>query len=154
LYPSKFHIVRCDKGKILEFCMWKAALTGAVALVTIGSLSFSGQGVTFNSAAAQDVLLHESDIARLKTALKLTAAQEVHWRPVEVSLNAYARHQYQLASSDNSFSEWGDGGMSEFTISAVMLQRVKRAAEPLIKTLSEEQKSAGMAVLQSMGLHF
>ena len=134
--------------------MWKAALAGAVALVTVGSLSISNQGIAFNSAAAESVTLHESDIARLKAALKLTAAQEPHWRPVESSLHAYARHQYQLASSDNSFGEWGDGGLTEFTLNAVMLQRVKRAAEPLIKTLSEEQKSAGMAVLQSLGVYF
>jgi hypothetical protein len=134
--------------------MWKVALAGAVALVTISSLSISQQGVVINSASAQDVVLHESDIARLKAALRLTAAQESHWRPVEVSLRAFARHQYQLASSDNSFGELSDGGMTEFTVNAVMLQRVKRAAEPLIKALSEEQKTAGMAVLQSLGVHF
>jgi hypothetical protein len=32
--------------------------------------------------------------------------------------------------------------------------KVKRAAEPLIRTLSEEQKQAGMQVLQSMGVYF
>jgi len=133
--------------------MWKVALAGAVALVTIGSLSISREGVGFSSAQAQDVVLHESDIARLKSALKLTPAQEVHWRPVEASLNAFARHQYRLASSDNSVG-WGDDGASEFALNAMMLQRVKSAAQPLIKTLSEEQKSAGMAVLQSLGVQF
>jgi hypothetical protein len=135
--------------------MLKAALAGAFVLVTVGSLSISGQGVVPNSAAAQDVVLHQADISRLKNALKLTSAQEVFWRPVEASLNAYARHQYQLASSDNSFSSWGgEGGFSEYALSAVMLQRVKNAAQPLIRTLSEEQKSAGMAVLQSLGVSF
>jgi len=134
--------------------MWKGAIAGAVVLVTIGSFSISHQGITLKTAAAQDIVLRESDIARLKSALKLTPSQEVHWHPVEASLNAYARHQHQLASNDAYFGEWGDGGLSEFTMSAVMLQRVKRAAEPLIRTLSEEQKHAGMAVLQSLGIYF
>jgi hypothetical protein len=134
--------------------MWKIALAGAVALVTMGSISISNRGLTFNVAAAQDVILREADIARIKSALKLTPAQEVHWHPVEASLNAYARHQHQLASNDNYWGDLGDGGLSEFTMSAVMLQRVKHAAEPLIKSLTEEQKHAGMAVLDSLGLHF
>jgi len=130
--------------------MLKFALAGAVAL-TIGSLSISEHGVTLQSAAAQDIVFHRADIVRLKEALKLTAAQEVHWRPVEVSLNAYARHQYQLASADGYFS---GGGMMQYTLNAVLLQRVKNAAQPLIQTLSDEQKSAGMAVLQSLGVSF
>jgi len=35
-----------------------------------------------------------------------------------------------------------------------MLQKVKLAAGPLIKMLSEEQKQAGTSVLQSMGVNF
>jgi hypothetical protein len=35
-----------------------------------------------------------------------------------------------------------------------MLNRVKNAAQPLIRMLSEEQKQAGMSVLQSMGVAF
>jgi len=130
--------------------MLKSALAGAVAL-TIGSLSISGHGVTLNPAAAQEVIFHRADIVRLREALRLTPAQEVHWRPVEVSLNAYARHQYQLASADGYFS---GGGMMQYTLSAIMLQRVKNAAQPLIETLSEEQKRAGMAILQSLGVSF
>jgi hypothetical protein len=130
--------------------MLKSALAGALAL-TIGSLSISDHGVTLKPAAAQDIVLHRADIARLKEALRLTPEQEVHWRPVEASLNAYAHHQYQLASADGYFSS---GGMMQYTLSAIMLQRVKNAAQPLIHMLSEEQKSAGRAVLQSLGVSF
>jgi hypothetical protein len=130
--------------------MLKFALASAVAL-TIGSLSISDHGVALKSAAAQDIVLRRADIARLKEALRLTPAQEEHWRPVEASLNAYARHQYQLASADGYF---GGGGMMQSTLGAIMLQRVKNAAQPLIQTLSEEQKRAGMAVLQSLGVSF
>jgi hypothetical protein len=131
--------------------MWRSALAGAVALVTANCLSVSDRGITLNTAAAQDIILHESDIARLKEALKLTPEQEVHWHPVEASLNAYARHQYRLASADSSF---GARGMMEYALTSIMLQRIKATAQPLIRMLSEEQKRAGMSVLQSMGVYF
>jgi hypothetical protein len=133
--------------------MWKTALAGAVALVTIGPLSVTHHGIVTSSAVAQDIVIREADIERLKHALRLTSEQEVHWRPVEVALHAYARQQYRLASAEGYFGG-GDYGMSAYTLSAVMLQKVKYAAGPLIKTLSEQQKQAGMNVLQSMGVSF
>ena len=134
--------------------MWKAALAGAVAFVALGPLSVTQHGVVTSSAAAQDIVIRETDIVRLKSALKLTSEQEVHWRPVEVALHAYARQQYRLASVDSGFGDGGEFGMSAYTLSAVMLQKVKSAAQPLIKSLSEEQKQAGAAVLQSLGVYF
>ena len=133
--------------------MWKAALAGAFALVTIGPLSITHHGVVTTSAVAQDVVIRDADIARLKSALKLSSEQEVHWRPVEVALHAYARQKYRLASADSYFGD-GDYGMTAYTLSAVMLAKVKAAAQPLIKTLSEEQKQAGTTVLQSLGVYF
>jgi hypothetical protein len=44
--------------------------------------------------------------------------------------------------------------MSLRTLSAAMLHRIKYAAQPLIKMLIEEQRRAGMSVLQSMGVPF
>lgn len=123
--------------------MWKAALAGAVALVTIGPT---------NSAVAQDIVIREADIARLKRALRLTPEQEVRWRPVEVALHAYARQQYRFASADRYFP--AGYGMSAYTLSAAMLHRIRNTAQPLIKMLSEEQKQAGMSVLQSIGVSF
>ncbi len=134
--------------------MWKAALAGAFALVTIGPLSVTHHGVVATSAVAQDIVVRDADIARLKSALKLSPEQEVHWRPVEVALHAYAHQQYRLASADSYFGDSGEAGMAAYTLSAVMLAKVKNAAQPLIKTLSEEQKQAGANVLQSMGVNF
>jgi hypothetical protein len=134
--------------------MWKAALAGAVALVTIGPLSFTHHGVTPSIAAAQDIVIRDADIARLKGALRLTSEQEAHWQPVEAALHAYAHQQYRLASAGGYFGDTGEMGMAAYTLNVVMLQRVKRAAQPLIKMLSEEQKQAGMSVLQSLGVYF
>jgi len=134
--------------------MWKAALAGAIALVTLGPLSITQHGIVTSTAVAQDIVIREGDIARLKAALKLSAEQEVHWRPVEVALHAFARQQYRLASADSYFAEGAELGVSAYTLSAVMLQKVKSAAQPLIKSLSEEQKQAGANVLQAMGVNF
>ena len=134
--------------------MWKAALAGVVALATIGPLSITHRGIETTSAAAQEIVIREADIARLKSALRLTREQEVHWRPVEVALHAFARHKYRFASADGYFAGSGEYGMSGYSMKAVMRQRVKNAAQALISMLSEEQKQAGMSVVQSMGVPF
>jgi hypothetical protein len=134
--------------------MLKAALVSAVALATIGPLSITHTGIVTTGAAAQEIVIREADIARLKSALRLTPEQEVRWRPVEVALHAFARQKYRFASSDGYFAGSGEYGMSGYTLNAVMLHRVRSAAQPLIRMLSEEQKQAGMSVLQSMGVPF
>jgi hypothetical protein len=134
--------------------MWKAALVGALAFAILGPFTVTPHGVTTNIAAAQDIVIRDADIARLKSALKLTSEQEVRWRPVEVALHAYAHQQYRLASADGYFGDSGEMGIAAYTLNAMMLQRVKNAAQPLIKMLSEEQKHAGMNVLQSLGVYF
>jgi hypothetical protein len=63
--------------------MWKAALAGAVALVTIGSVSVTHNGIVTNSAIAQNIVTRDGDIARLKSAQRLTPEPEVRWRPLK-----------------------------------------------------------------------
>ena len=55
--------------------MWKAALAGAVALATVGTLSVSQQGVGVTPAAAEVIVVTEGQIAQLHKAL-------VHGSPV------------------------------------------------------------------------
>jgi hypothetical protein len=134
--------------------MWKAALAGAVALATIGPLSITHNGVVTTGAAAQEIVISEADIGRLKSALRLTPEQEVRWRPVEVALHAFTRQKYRFPSTAGYYAGAGEYGISGYVLNAVMLHRVKSAAQPLIRMLSEEQKQAGMSVLQSMGVPF
>jgi hypothetical protein len=54
--------------------MWKAALAGAFALVTIGPLSVTHHGIVTSSAFAQDIVIREADIERLKQALRSALA--------------------------------------------------------------------------------
>lgn len=135
--------------------MFKAALAGAVALATVGSFTVSHEGIRIAPAAAQDIVVSHAQIARLKSALRLTADQEHFWRPVEVSLRAMARQQqsYRVASADG-FVEQSQSRMSGYALNAANLYRLKSAAQPLIGRLNDEQKHAGMQVLQSMGVSF
>src|ERR1700674_778733 len=94
----------------MESCMWKAGIAGALALATVGSsLALTTASEARNSfRPASGIVLTEGHIARLKAALKLTAAQEKYWPAVAAALHSIvrARHEqpaspeaYQLASS-------------------------------------------------------
>jgi hypothetical protein len=136
--------------------MWKATLAGAVALATIGSFSVSSDGIRVTTAAAQEVVVTDGQIARLKQALQLTPVQEHHWHAVEATLRTLARHQqqYQVASADAGMVERTHARVAGYAVTAAAMHRLKSAAAPLIGVLTEEQKGAGRGVLQSMGVSF
>lgn len=130
--------------------MWKAALAGAVALATIGSLSVTRQGIEVGQAVAQELELTQVQLTQLKGVLHLRPAQEPHWRTVEATLRGYA-HQapYQVA----------DAGMTHprakpvsYRLDFMAIQQVASAARPLIDNLDETQKRDGMTAMQAMGM--
>jgi hypothetical protein len=131
-------------------------LVGAFALAMVGPLSFSPQGFGITPAAAQEVVVTEGQIARLHAALHLTASQERHWHAVAATLRHLGRTQqeYRVASVDSGFVERTRARVSGYTVTAMAMQRLRSAAEPLIAELSDEQKEAGRNVLASMGVSF
>lgn len=136
--------------------MIKAALVGAVALATVGSFSISREGIHIAPAAAQEVVVSHAQISQLKNALRLTSDQERFWRPVEVTLRAMAQRQqqYRVASADGGFVDRAQSRLSGYALTAMALQRLRSAAQPLIGRLDDAQKHAGLQVLQSMGVTF
>jgi len=137
--------------------MWKAALVGAIAIAALGSFSVSRNGIAFNTAAAQEIVVTDGQIARLRHALQLTPAQQHHWHAVESTLRSLGRQQqqYRVASADEaSYVERAHARVAGYTVTAVAMQRLRSAAQPLVAVLSEEQKDAGRSVLQSMGVSF
>jgi hypothetical protein len=130
-----------------------ATLLGAIALLLSVVCPVGVRGTAITPANAESTQVTDAQIARLKAALKLTPAQEHHWRAVEAMLRVLG-HQYHLASADAGLFERTRSRISGYTIDALMLQRVRSAAQPLIQTLSEQQKADAMAVLQSMGMNF
>lgn len=134
--------------------MKKLALAGAIAFAVIGNISMSSQGVAINSAMAQELVVTHGQISQLKQSLHLTGAQEAKWRPVEHALRALAQRPYRVASADAGYVERVQSRVAGYTIDAMAMSRLRSAAGPLIAALSEEQKQAGRAVLQSMGVSF
>ncbi len=136
--------------------MWKAALAGAVALVTMGSFSFSHQGFGITPATANEIVVTEGQIARLHAALHLTPAQERHWHAVAATLRSlgHQQQQYRVASTDAGFVAQARSRVAGYAVTAVAMQRLRSVATPLINELSDEQKQAGRNVLAAMGVSF
>ena len=130
--------------------MRKAVFAGAVALAMVGPLLVSEHGLGVAPASAQEVVLTEGHIYRLKAALHLRAEQLSHWAPVEAALRAALRN--------SSRNDGGDGLVQKvrtrvkgYVVQAAALQGAVAAAGPLIASLDEGQKSAGMSVIRSLG---
>src|SRR5437763_16583692 len=131
--------------------MLKTALVSALALATIGCLSVTSGGIQLTQSVAQEtsaaqettgsvggVVVTEAKIARLKRALRLTAEQEIHWRPVEASL----RRLMQMARRGDSNAGLVQPVRAKVhgAVSAEALQGVASAAGPLIASLDDQQK--------------
>ena len=117
--------------------MRKAALAGAVALAIIGPLSISSEGIVVTTATAQDVVVTESHIARLKRSLRLTPAQQVHWQRVESALRSYFTRTASADSSGDSYYQRARARISGYAINARAMQRLHSAAGPLGIPLSQ-----------------
>ena len=127
--------------------MRKAVFAGAVALAIMGPLLVSEHGFGPSNASAQDVVVTEGKIARLRGALRLTGEQLQHWRPVETALRAAIREQRENQGLVQKVRD----RVSHYAGSAVALQRAMSAAGPLIASLDERQRESGRNALRSMG---
>jgi len=126
--------------------MKKAVFAGAVALAMMGPLFVSEKGIGLSTAYAQDVVVTEGKIARLRAALRLTGEQLQHWRPVEAALRAAIREQREGQGLVQKVRE----RVSTYAGSAMALQRAMSAAGPLIASLDEKQRESGRSALRSM----
>jgi len=127
--------------------MRKAVFAGAVALAMMGPLFVSEKGFGPAPAAAQDVVVTEGKIARLRSALRLTGEQLQHWRPVEAALRAALREQREGQGLVQKVRD----RVHSYAGSAMALQRAISAAGPLIASLDERQRERGRSALRSMG---
>ena len=127
--------------------MRKAVRAGAVALAMMGPLFVSEMGIGPAAASAQEVVVTEGKIARLRGALRLTAEQLQHWRPVETALRAAVREQREGQGLVQKVRE----RVGSYAGSAMALQRALSAAGPLIASLDERQRESGRNALRSMG---
>jgi len=128
--------------------MRKAVFASAVALAMMGPLFVSERGIGPTSASAQEVVVTEGKIARLRSALRLTAEQLQHWRPVEAALRSAMREQ---RGESSGWVHQVRERVSGYAGSAMALQRAMSAAGPLIASLDERQRESGRNALRAMG---
>ena len=134
--------------------MKKAVLAGAVALAMMGPLCISGNGFGVAPAAAQEVNLTEGHIYRLKAALHLRGDQLAHWAPVEASLRAAIRNGANRAedtTSNDGYVQKARARVKGYGVQVSALQNAYAAAGPLIASLDEGQKRAGLGVIRALG---
>jgi hypothetical protein len=129
--------------------MWKATFVGAFALVALGfSIGPNGVGVT--QASAQEVVVTEAHIARLKSVLKLSPAQETHWRSLEAALRNVSTQR--SADEPTGLVQKVKARLRGYVLDAAAAHRVAVAAQPLIATLDETQKHDGLTAIRAMGV--
>ncbi len=88
-------------------------------------------------------LLTKSEIGRIKLSLKLTPSQDVLWPPVAAILSELG--QQQMAQADT-------GQKLDTAMSGAMAQRFYSAAQPLLQTLTDDQKAEVRRRARTMGL--
>jgi hypothetical protein len=127
---------------------------GAVALAMVALLPNAPTATAseFNYAAAgQSQTATTIDVARIHGALRLTAQQEPLWVPVEVALRDIVRQQ-QAHSEQDGFLKRVSRRVVSIVMTSAAVERLARAARPLIGALNDEQKQTAGNLAQEMGL--
>jgi hypothetical protein len=125
---------------------------GVFALATLGLLSdgslaraaeYAGHGDQAHAATAINV-------ARIKSVLKLTPAQEPYWAPVEAALRELAHRQ--TSAEGGGLVNRVSHRVVSVVLSSAAVQRLAVAARPLLAMLDAEQMRAAHGLAQEMGL--
>jgi len=125
--------------------VWRAGILLAASLFVVNL----GTGIV--PAAARDIVVTEAKIAHLKSVLRLTPSQQAHWRSLEAALRS-AAHRQAAEQPERGFVQRVRARVSGYVLDAATAQRVAAAARPLIATLDENQKNAGLAAVRAMGV--
>ena len=121
----------------------------AIALLLNVSLVQAGEYSAMSAEQGQPSA--SINIARIKSVLKLTAAQEPYWAPVETALRDLARQQARAESSDGLVHRISHRVVS-VVLSSTAVQRLAVAARPLLAKLDEDQMRAAHSLAAEMGL--
>ena len=123
---------------------------GVIALVALSLLSIvpSARAADMMDGAAS---AHTAsiDVARIKSALHLTPAQEPYWAPVEAALRELARRQDRDAN--DGLVRRVSKRVVQVALNSATVHRLVAAARPLAKTLDEQQMRTAHGLAQEMG---
>jgi len=127
--------------------VWGLAVLGIVTVVSAPAVQAQEQS---QAQSEPSVVVTEAHISRLKSALKLTPAQEVHWRALESALRDIVRRPQ--ADENNGLVQRVRARINGYVLNAAAMRRVSSAAQPLIASLDEQQKQDGMTAVRAMGV--
>jgi len=123
---------------------------GVIALAALSLLSIvpSARAADMMDGAAS---AHTAsiDVARIKSALHLTPAQEPYWAPVEAALRELARRQDRDAN--DGLVRRVSKRVVQVALNSATVHRLVAAARPLAKTLDEQQMRTAHGLAQEMG---
>ena len=136
--------------------MWKALLAGTFALAFAGPTSaFADTVQSVGYVQSQGGGQVESGIARFKSALRLTPEQKKHWPRVEAALRALGRDSSRAEASEDpaqpGFFRRVGGRAADLAMSTASMQRLVSAAQPLVRSLDDDQKREAMSLARAMG---
>ena len=121
-------------------------LAGALAVFclvsALSNFAYAAESVT---GAAE---LAKIDMVRIKTALKLTPAQQAYWPPIEAALRDISRTQPEPEGLMRRISH----RVVSVALNGAAVARLAAAARPLVKVLNDEQRHIAIALAQEMGL--
>ncbi len=137
--------------------MLKAGIAGVVALAAMGSsFAFAQTEVSLapqQVSAARLIMVSYGQIARLKSDLKLTEAQEPLWPAVERAFREIGQQQqFEQGAAPQSFVQGIKTRAAAIGMNALALRQIAAAAYPLIRTLNAEQKQSALSFARSIGL--
>lgn len=130
----------------------RGRLTAALTVLAIATMQLpvTAQAAEVDATKSADLGARtEINIARVKSALKLTPEQLASWAAVESTLMTIAREQAQHVSD---VAQPVSRRVVAIMLNNSTVNRLASAAMPLIKTLNADQKKAAQELAQQIGL--
>lgn len=133
--------------------MWKAGLLGVLALVIGSSAAFADgeAGISQRAIANYDATMSINHVTKLKSVLKLTLDQEQLWPAIERAFREIS--QAQEAAAPQGLVQNIKQKVAAIGLNTLALRRLATAADPLIRTLTDEQKQKALSFARSVGLN-
>ena len=125
---------------------------GVFALAAAGLLSYAppAQAREMMTTEESARLTAAIDIARIKSALKLTPAQEPYWAPVEAALRELSHRQAR--SENEGLVRRISHRVVSIALNSATVHRLAVAARPLLGVLDQQQIQTAHGLAQEMGL--
>jgi len=131
--------------------MNKRLCAGVLALVMFGLLpGSSNANESFAANFESSQVAASINIGRIRSVLKLNPEQEHYWPPVEAALRDIAR--LQTSAEPAGLMRRLSRRVISIVLNSAAVERLVRAARPLIAVLDDEQKRAAGGLAQEMGL--